>query len=261
MILKPQDHFVRQAFSGSAEQYEVLAGLQYKIGCQLIKDFLPVAESGRILDVGMGTGQLTNRLCSVYPDTKIIGIDFACGMAMKAKEKYETFEILVADALALPFCTESFDRVISNAAYQWVYDLPTAFAEALRVLKKGGMFYAALFGRETLRELFESFENVEALGARKKKFVRLADKNTVYKSFADAGFKDIEVESEINKTCFDDVRSLLVWLKLIGANRLNRSAYMGPRIWAKACEYYEKHFKGRSGVTASFEVIWVKGKK
>ncbi len=261
MILESKCNIVRRAFSDSAAQYEVLSGLQYTIGCQLAKRFLPIAQAARVLDVGMGTGQLTNRLCSAYPQAKIIGIDFAQGMALKAKEKYQTFEALVADALALPFCAESFNAIISNVAYQWVQDLPTAFTEARRVLKKGGMFYATLFGRETLRELFESLESVEVLGTHKREFVRLADKNVVHKSFADAGFKDIEIESEINKTCFEDVRSLLVWLKLIGANRLNRRVYMSPRIWAKACEYYERNFKGRCGVTASFEVVWVKGRK
>ncbi len=261
MILKTQNHSVRRAFSQSAARYEAWAALQYTIGSRLIKESLPDIVSGRILDVGMGTGQLTNRLHAAYPNTKIVGIDFAQGMVLKAKEKYATFEPLVADAKALPFVSESFEVVISNAAYQWVDDLPTAFKEALRVLKKDGRFCATLFGRDTLGELFASLESIEGFATEKKEIVRLADKSIVAKAFADAGFRDMEIYSQIHKTSFDDLRSLLMWLKSIGANRLNRIAYLGPRRLAKACEFYQKHFKAESGVTASFEVIWVKGKK
>ncbi len=261
MILNSENYSVRRAFSDAAKRYENLSSLQYEIGCKLIENNFSSSFRGRVLDVGMGTGQLTDRLSGLCPDAKIVGIDFASGMVFRAKETYATFKGIVADAQALPFVCESFDAVISNAAYQWMRDLPTAFKQANRVLKKSGRFYAALFGRETLHELFESLESISGFRANKEKFVRLADENSVKKAFLDAGFGDIECHSQISTMSFENLRSLLLWLKAIGANRLNPRMYLGPEIFLKAEEYYQKYFKAGTGLTASFEVIWMKGKK
>lgn len=261
MIPNIENHFVRRAFSDSANRYENLSGFQYKIGSRLIEKSFSPDFCGSVLDVGMGAGQLTNRLADFCPGAKIVGIDFAGGMVLRAKEIYKTFKAIVADAQALPFADESFDAVISNAAYQWMCDLPMAFAQANRVLKNDGRFYAAFFGRETLWELFESLECARNILDDKKEFVRLADKNFVKKAFLDAGFYDIECDARISMVNFENARGLLLWLKAIGANRLNPGVCLGPKTFQRAAEYYEKHFKAGAGVAASFEVIWVKGKK
>ena len=261
MSINSAGYIVRRAFSNSAAQYEKFAALQYRIGHRLIDDFLSVPVKGHVLDVGMGSGRLTNRLSEVCPDIKIVGIDFASGMVFEAKEKYKTFEPLIADAQALPFAAESFDGVISNVAYQWVEDLSSAFAQVTRVLKKEGRFCASLFGRETLCELFDALENAKSFGPQKKDFVRLKDKDAVGKALIGAGLSDVKLDCRIHKAYFADIHSLFFWLKAIGANRLNSAVRLNPRILAEACEYYENHFKWGSGIMASFEVISVKGKK
>lgn len=260
MILKTLHQQICRAFSNSAVHYEVLAGMQYEIGRDLIKTLDWAEDDRRILDVGMGTGQLTNRLSHLCSGAKIFGLDFAQGMVMKAKEKYETFSVVQANARYLPFSQESLDVVFSNLAYQWVDDLPGAFTEVRRVLKNNGKFCATLFGRQTLDEFFQSLASVASFKQRKVHLQRLQGEAAVREALCVAGFKDFAIKSEMIKTHFDDMQSLLQWLKLIGANRLNRDVYLGPRCLAEASQYYEKQFKGRWGVVATFEVIWVKGK-
>jgi len=242
--------------------------MQYEIGRELISKIeLPLSPSlnkeggdldgGRMLDIGMGTGKLTNRLAMNFPGTQVIGLDFADGMVERAKKNYETFQVVQANAVHLPFGDKQFDIAVSNLAYQWVADLPAAFAETHRVLKQDGQFHATIFGRETLNELFSTLESVNG---EKKNYQRLVASSTVESALNAAGFRDITVSTEISKTHFDDMRALLKWLKTIGANGMNRE-YLGPRQLEKASELYEKNFSERWGVTASFEVIWVKGKK
>ncbi len=261
MFFKQFNKRVCRAFSNSAIQYEVLASMQYEIGRDLIKSLAWTEHCQNILDIGMGTGKLTNRLSHLCPGARIVGLDFADGMVQEAKRKYETFTIVQADALALPFADQSFEAVLSNLAYQWVGDMPKAFGEARRVLKKDGSFCATLFGRGTLPELFESLENVASQQERKCELQKLNDQETIRCALEKAGFKDIQVRAEIIKTHFDDMHSLLKWLKLIGANMMNRNFFIGPRYINQSAEYYEKNFKGRWGIVASFEVIWVKGIK
>lgn len=261
MILKLLNNQIRRAFSNSAIHYEVLAGMQYEIGRELVKKLDWDEDCENILDVGMGTGKLTNRMTHLCPGAKVIGLDFADGMVQEAKKKYETFEIVQANAVALPFGEANFDAVLSNLAYQWVDNLPAAFVEARRVLKPNGKFCATLFGQQTLNELFTSLEIISDQDNKRIKLQRLRDYGTVNQAVMDAGFKNVEVRSEITKTHFDDMHSLLKWLKLIGANRISQNYYFGLRYLTKVAEYYKNQFKGRWGVVASFEVIWVKGTK
>jgi malonyl-CoA O-methyltransferase len=260
MIFKHLNQHIRRAFSNSAMHYEVLAGMQYEIGRELLKTLDWTENCQSILDIGMGTGKLTNRMGHFCPGSKIVGVDFADGMVQEAKKKYETLSVVQGNAEALPFGDGSFDAVASNLAYQWVKDLPGAFSEARRVLKKEGKFCATLFGQETLSELFKTLET--CAGKDKKEFPleRLPDEKNVRSALIKAGFTNIEVRSEITKTHFDDLTSLLQWLKLIGANQLNRKYYIGPRRLASATQHYEKHHSGRWGIIASFEVIWIKAR-
>lgn len=60
---------------------------------------------------------------------------------------------LVGDEEFLPFSDGSLDVVISSLGLHWVNDLPGAMAQCRRALKPDGLFLAAMFGGETLREL------------------------------------------------------------------------------------------------------------
>ena len=86
MPIRYIDQKIRKAFSDAAVQYDVLTGLHKEIGRELIHK-VKERECQRILDVGMGTGWLTNRLTYFFPESNVVGIDFASGMIEMAKQK------------------------------------------------------------------------------------------------------------------------------------------------------------------------------
>ena len=59
----------------------------------------------------------------------------------------------IVDEEALPYAPDSFDRVVSALALQYVTDLPGALAQIRRALKPDGLFFSACFAGETLAEL------------------------------------------------------------------------------------------------------------
>lgn len=78
--------------------------------------------SGRILDVGCGTGYY----CKIFHDLGFhpVGIDFSRTAIEKAKEKYPHLEFHIADATNLPFNPSSFDVVLSyGCSVVSTYDL------------------------------------------------------------------------------------------------------------------------------------------
>src|SRR5690348_5781578 len=102
MILKAIDQRIRNAFSNAAIQYDVLTGMHKEIGRELIDKIKDVPLPHYILDIGMGTGYVTNRLKHYFPESNVIGIDYADGMIALAKQKSEGFKIVQADAHDLP---------------------------------------------------------------------------------------------------------------------------------------------------------------
>lgn len=249
----------QQSFSNAASRYDRFSSLQKDLGAVLLKavrgNSYPV-----ILDVGMGTGWLTEKFSKKFPNSKVIGLDYAFGMAAQAKKR-KIFPVLQADAQALPFQNKKFDLIISNCAYQWVEDMAKAFAENARVLKPDGEFYFTCFGSSTLKELREAVSQNTRGKKGELHHWHLLEKKRIRQALADAGFKKIEISSQECQEKFKDFFDLLSWLKSIGANRAKRNIFIGPQFLARAKNYYDEHFSCDEGVGATFEVIFGAAKR
>ena len=127
MALNFIDQKIRKSFSDAAAQYDVLTGMHNEIGRELLKKVIDTDLTDSILDIGMGTGRLTRRLKFYFPESQVIGMDFAEGMIEIAKNKGGGEGIIQADAAALPFKSNSFNVIVSNLAFQWIRDLSSAF--------------------------------------------------------------------------------------------------------------------------------------
>lgn len=104
---------------------------------RLLLAFLEPQPGERILDVGCGTGIFTDDVLN--SGAGVTGIDFSASMLSKAVEHCgQCFVGLCADMCALPFTDNSFDRVFSMTAIEFVQDGAGAIAELNRVVKPGG---------------------------------------------------------------------------------------------------------------------------
>lgn len=94
-------------------------------------------ESGRILDVGCGNGNLFNLLSD--GKYELFGIDFSENMIFEAKRNCSgKASFMVADAEQLPFDDDSFDIVVCNASFHHYIHPDAVLQEMHRVLKDGG---------------------------------------------------------------------------------------------------------------------------
>ena len=78
------DKKIRQSFSNAALQYDVLTSMHQEIGRELVKKVLN-ENAQYILDIGMGTGRMTRALSFYFPESKVVGMDFADQMIDVAK--------------------------------------------------------------------------------------------------------------------------------------------------------------------------------
>ena len=115
-------------------------------------DFLP-QDGGSLLDLACGSGTLARAIKQHNPAYRVMGIDGDEDMLRRATEKSEAAGISVeynqGFAQALPYADDAFDVVTSSLFFHHLTarDKGVAFAEVCRVLRPGGTFILADWGR------------------------------------------------------------------------------------------------------------------
>jgi SAM-dependent methyltransferase len=98
---------------------------------------LPLADAGRILDVGVGAGGLVPAIRTLAPSASIVGIDAAEGM-LRIAQRRRGLPGVVGDASALPVADGSVDvAVLAFVLFHLADPLP-GLAEVARTLRRGG---------------------------------------------------------------------------------------------------------------------------
>jgi SAM-dependent methyltransferase len=99
--------------------------------------------SGEILEIGAGSGAMAEQVLATTPAVTMCVTDFDPTMVSTAVERLARFGTRVtarhADATALPFGAASFDTVLSWIMLHHTVAWEQALAEAVRVLRPGGM--------------------------------------------------------------------------------------------------------------------------
>ena len=127
----------------NAELYDQKHAFVYQYG-ESVLELLDVKPGERILDLGCGTGYLTQQINDLGAD--VVGIDYSPEMIQKAKETYPEVAFSVADASKFSFI-EPFDAIFSNAALHWVKNHDAMMKCVYHNLKPGGRFVAEMGGK------------------------------------------------------------------------------------------------------------------
>jgi SAM-dependent methyltransferase len=96
-----------------------------------------LARARRVLDVGSGTGAVTEELVS-RTDGQVIGIDIDPEMVAFARSRQGRAEYRLGDAHALPFGGALFDVTVCHFVLLWCHDARQVVRELLRVTRSGG---------------------------------------------------------------------------------------------------------------------------
>ena len=92
-----------------------------------------------VLDVGCGTGMLSERLLGAFPSCRLTGVDLSPAMVERARARLAgRAEVREADAERLPFHDGAFDLVVCNDSFHHYPDPDRAAFQMWRLLRKGG---------------------------------------------------------------------------------------------------------------------------
>ncbi|HEX4750539.1 MAG TPA: methyltransferase domain-containing protein [Bryobacteraceae bacterium] len=159
------------------ELYEARHSFVWQFG----EDFLDLLEAKpgeRILDLGCGPGQLTNKIAAC--GAEVIGLDASPAMIGQARQNFPLLHFVLKDAAHLDYKDE-FDAVFSNAALHWMLDREAVVRGVAAALKPGGRFVAELGARGNIRAIERAVETVskrylgDSMPARRTYFPALGE--------------------------------------------------------------------------------------
>jgi trans-aconitate 2-methyltransferase len=189
----------------NAEAYHRVSDPHVRWGIPVLAR-LPLEGSELVIDVGCGTGRLTEKLLERLPRGRVVATDLSANMLATARDflspRFRSqIGFVVADASAMPVADRA-DAVFSTATFHWVCDHERLFRSIHAALKAGGRLVAQCGGGPNLHRVHERC----AMLMRQPEFAphfamwadpwQFADPGTTAARLRAAGFVDIVTNLE-----------------------------------------------------------------
>jgi len=211
---------VRKHFDQAATGYDAHAVVQREIADRLLDHLEGLKlHPETIVDVGCGTGYCTRALQKIYSRARVTGIDLAPTMIAEAKRHRRWFvrnpKYVTGDAHQLELEDNSVDLLVSSLALQWC-DPDEVLREFARVLKPGGLLLLSSFGPDTLMELRQAWQVVDA----REHVHTFVDMHDLGDAMVRNGFASPVLDVDRLVMTYDSVSKIMRDLKGIGAQNL-----------------------------------------
>lgn len=250
---------VKKSFNRCAGQYDDSAVLQEEVLSRLLErlEYIKI-EPELIVDLGCGTGSAIKPLRKRYKKTNLVALDMADEMLALSKKKYGFFDkkwLLNADMEHLPLKDDCVDLLFSSLALQWSNDLAESFNEFKRVGRQGGLLMFTTFGVNTLKELRESWAQVDS-SPRVHQFLDMHDIGDMMLA---AGLSQPVMDQEEISMQYSSFKDLLSDLKSIGATNAEIGRQRGLMTAGKLKrlqQAYEQIAFSDNRYTATYEIVY-----
>ena len=250
---------VIKSFNAAARTYDNVAVLQRTVSERLIERLEMVKlVPGLILDIGAGTGYSARLLEKKYGKAKVCQLDMSCEMSKVSRKNSKRFfsrqKFVCGDAESQPFADELFDLAYSSLSLQWCNDLDSCVAETTRTLNNNGFFIFATLGPDTLRELRNSWAQVDDR-IHVNTFIDMHD---IGDALVRAGLDSVVMDVENITMTYENCTDLMRELKSLGAHNVNtgrHKALTGKNAFDRMQQQYET-YRHNGTLPASFEIIY-----
>ena len=102
---------------------------------KLVLDHLGNLSGKRVAEIGCGKGRFARIVKERFPDSSVIALDLAEAMLAHVPRNVAA---VAATMTALPLRSASVDGAYLTESLEHAIDIPTAIAEAVRIVKPGG---------------------------------------------------------------------------------------------------------------------------
>ena len=132
---------IQDSYNEWSDIYDTNINLTRDLDSNVTRSLLADRQFDSILELGCGTGKNTVFFAEV--GKHVHALDFSQGMLQKAKEKVKAENVRFERADLTrhwPCEDQAYDLISCNLVLEHIEDLKHIFAEAARVLQRGGMF-------------------------------------------------------------------------------------------------------------------------
>ena len=237
-----------KCFNSKAYSYHHAADIQPHIAERLACRLPGNKPVEHILEIGCGTGFLSDYLIRSFPNANLLLTDIAPAMVKITQERFsETPNVVVqvmdGEALKTP---EQYDLIVSSMAMHWFSDFKKSLQHIMDKLAPGGSFFFSVLGKNSLHEWRHVFTEMKV--------------SAPTPAFPDqqewqAHFPGIQVEVELTQQPYSNSHTFLKTLKQIGAHASHaKHAALHSSLLRKAMRHFDSI--SPQGIRVSYEVVY-----
>jgi SAM-dependent methyltransferase len=194
------------------ERYESYIGRWSRLVASEFLAWLSVSPGQRWLDVGCGTGALTQTILRGAGPSAVTGIDPSAAYLAQARASTSDVraDFMIGGAERLPVEDAVYDVVVSGLALNFVPDPAAAVAEMRRVTRRGGRVAAYVWDYAGQMQLLRQFwDAVVALDPHAQELDEgrrfpLCAPEPLQRLFSDIGIREVVIQSIDVPTVFRD---------------------------------------------------------
>jgi SAM-dependent methyltransferase len=196
----------------SGENYEAYVGRWSRPVARGFLEWLDLPAGGRWLDVGCGTGALTDEVLTGSAPATVVGLDPAPAFVAHAAHSVSDprARFAVGDARALPVTDGWADAAVSGLMLNFVAERTRALAEMRRACRRGGVVAAYVWdyagGMQLISRFWAAAEELDPAVRRDAEGVRFGfcRPGPLRAMFGAAGLAAVDVGEVVVPTVFRD---------------------------------------------------------
>ncbi|PMP85590.1 MAG: hypothetical protein C0174_03925 [Thermodesulfobium narugense] len=240
-------NFIRNSFD-RALFYENYTPIQKEIA-HLISLNIGSEYFESVLEVGAGTGHLTQSVTISFNNYTCIDISEKALNKLKSKLKgQDGFDFVIGDAENYDFSGKQFDLILSSSSIQWFLYPEKTLKNFISLLKETGQIHFGVFIEPTFKEMqltniFSGFGSTMKLKDEGFYLDIFKDLNLIYKYVC------------TKKLYFQNPIEFLRFHKASGARFTSFDSLCSKEKFKKFCDFYEKNFKIKNKIYATYSYL------
>ncbi|WP_150539487.1 malonyl-ACP O-methyltransferase BioC [Actinobacillus vicugnae] len=245
---------IAERFIAHSNEYDEHALAQQQINQQLVQLLAQTDKASfkRVLEIGCGTGDFTQKLLAIYPIEQLVVNDLSAVFRKPLLQKIAknrplvSFEFMEGDAEHLVF-EGKFDLLSSASAIQW-FEHPQAFVrQASDLLQTGGVL------------LFNSFSSENLTEIRQLTGVGLTYPNQQdWQAWLGNDFTKLHIHQQQIRLAFPSPLAVLQHLRQTGVTATSRNIWT-RKMLSEFNQQYLARFSCEQGVYLTYTPIFILG--